>query len=284
MVQVVDGSSAKPLPETVCAEMASATAWLFLSATSLMALLSLITTLPKLTAVADSVVGAIPVPLSATVCGLLPALVAMVRAPVCAPSDAGVKVNARVQLAPAASVVVQVVDGSSAKPLPETVCAEMASATAWLFLSATSLMALLSLITTLPKLTAVADSVVGAIPVPLSATVCGLLPALVAMVRAPVCAPSDAGVKVNARVQLAPAASVPVQVVDGDAAMAYEIPGATVSELMLMGTVPVFLRVTVLTALVVLTTTLPKFNDAGVTVTVPTAALIVSVPLTKMKL
>ena len=82
--------------------------------------------------------------------------------------------------------------------------------------------------------------------------------------------------------QLAPAASVPVQVVDGDAAMANGVPAATVNELMLMETFPVFLRVTVLTALVVLTTTLPKFTDAGVTVTVPDGAFIVNVPLTKL--
>jgi hypothetical protein len=200
---------------------------------------------------------AVPVPVSVTVCGLLLSLVVMVRLPVCAPKDGGVKVVAMTQLAPADSVLAQVVDGSSVNPLPDTANKEMARAIVWLFLRVTSLMALASLISTLPKLTDVADSVVGVTPVPLSVTVCGLLLALVVMVRLPVCAPREEGVKVSAILQVDNAASVLAQVVDGSSAN--PLPD-TVREKIVSATDCSFLKPNVLMALVSLIATLPKFT------------------------
>ncbi len=52
----------------------------------------------KLRLLAESVTGAVPVPLRLTVCGLLIALSAKVSVPVAAPSAAGVKVTPTVQV------------------------------------------------------------------------------------------------------------------------------------------------------------------------------------------
>jgi hypothetical protein len=60
-------------------------------------------------------------------------------------------------------------------------------------------------------------------------------------------------------------------VVDGDPAMAYGPPAVTLSELIVIAAVPVFLRVTILGVLVVLTTTLPKFTEVAETVVCATA-------------
>jgi hypothetical protein len=65
--------------------------------------------------------------------------------------------------------------------------------------------------------------------------------------------------------QLAPALSVGVKHVE-EGWMAYGVPEPTDRELMLMEAAPVFLRLTLMATLVVLTTTLPKPTDAGETV------------------
>lgn len=107
----------------------------------------------------ESVVGAISVPVSVTVCGLLAALVVMTRLPVCTPVAAGVKVSAMVQLACAANVpgLPHAVDGSSANPLPETTSEVMPRTEDWLLNSLTVWIALFSFRATKPKCTTVAE-------------------------------------------------------------------------------------------------------------------------------
>ena len=76
-------------------------------------------------------------------------------------------------------------------------------------------MALVVFTVTGPKFSEDADSVTGAMPVPESETVWGLLGALSVMVRAATdAAPNVTGLKVSMTVQLAPAASVGFKHVD----------------------------------------------------------------------
>ncbi len=82
-------------------------------------------------------------------------------------------------------------------------------------------------------------------PVPLSATVCGLLAALSAMVRVPARLPAAVGVKVTLIAQLAPAAI--------DAAQLLLAPKSPLAAMLVMlkAAFPVFLSVTVCGALAI---------------------------------
>jgi hypothetical protein len=124
--------------------------------------------------------------------------------------------------------------------------------------------ALVVFTTTDPNARLVGLSDVAAIPDPLSPTVLEP-PALVEIVRTPaVCVPIVAGVIVTATVQLAPAPSVPVRHVD-DGSIAYGVPAVTVGVETVMLPVVSFVSVTVFSALVCPTTTLPKLIDVGET-------------------
>jgi hypothetical protein len=164
------------------------------------------------------VTAAIPVPDRDTVCGLFDALSVMVSMPAgAAPRTEGVKVSSTVQLPPAATVGLKQVDeGSMAYGVPDvTASDEMLMLVDRLFMRVTVLIALVWPTTTLPKFTAVAESVTGAIPVPESVTVCGLFKALSVTVSVPAgAAPRVEGVKVRTTVQLAPAFKVGVRHVD----------------------------------------------------------------------
>jgi len=130
----------------------------------------------------------------------------------------------------------------------------------------TVLAALASPTGTLPKFTTVVETTVGSTPTPLSATVCGELGAVVAMVSVPAgCAPNAVGLRVSNILQLAPAASVGVKHGEEEL-MEYGEAAVTDRELMLIEDAPVFFKVTTLVALVVFTTTLPKFTEAVETV------------------
>ena len=121
--------------------------------------------------VGEIATGAIPFPESVIVCGLLLALVVMVTEPAgWVPNATGVRVRPMVQLAPGVPLganepeLGHVVDGSMAYGLPgDRTRDAILRATDWLFLSVTTLIALVSLITTLPKFTDVGVSVVGVI-------------------------------------------------------------------------------------------------------------------------
>ena len=85
----------------------------------------------------------------------------------------------------------------------------------WLFVRVTVCDALVAPTATLPKFRLVGETVTGAIPVPFSVTVCGLLVAVSVMVSdAAGAAPVVAGLKVSMTVQLAPAATVGFRHVD----------------------------------------------------------------------
>ena len=81
--------------------------WLFVRVTVWVGLVVFTVTEPKFSEDADSVTGAMPVPLpeSETVCGLFGASSPMFKVPGVAPSRVGVKVRARVQLPAAATGV-----------------------------------------------------------------------------------------------------------------------------------------------------------------------------------
>jgi hypothetical protein len=67
-------------------------------------------------------------------------------------------------------------------------------------------------IATVPKLRLVAERVIGALPVPVRLTVCGLVKALSVNVSAPLSAPIIDGVNVTPTVQVPPAATPEPQV------------------------------------------------------------------------
>src|SRR5437764_7450245 len=99
----------------------------------------------------------------------------------------------------------------------------------------------------------------GAVPLPVSATVCGLPPALSTTDSVPVRAPETVGVKVTSMVQFAPAANVAGLV---GQAFAPELVAAkspeTPNELMVKAAVPVFVSVTVIGVLAVDSSWLPR--------------------------
>jgi hypothetical protein len=131
------------------------------------------------------------------------------------------------------------------------------------------LAALVWLSGTFPKAIEAADKAVGLTPVPLNATVCGLLVELLVMVSEPAgCAPKAVGLRVMPILQVAPALSEPElgHGADAAAARAYGPPAVTDKELIEMAEEPVFLNPTEWTAPVVPTTTLPKFTNVAETV------------------
>ena len=107
--------------------------------------------------VGEIATGAIPFPESVTFCGLFVASVEIVTEPAgWVPNAAGASVRPIVQLFPAANEpeLGHVVDGSMAYGLPgDRTMDVIFRTTDWLFLSVTTLIALVSLITTLPKFT-----------------------------------------------------------------------------------------------------------------------------------
>ena len=113
-----------------------------------------------------------------------------------------------------------------------------------------------------------------AVPFPVSATVCGLPPALLTTDSVPVRAPEAVGVKVTSMVQFAPAANVAGLVGQAFAPelVAAKSPEAP-NELMVKAAVPVFVSVTVIGVLVVDSNWLPKPRLVGANPT-PGAGLV----------
>jgi hypothetical protein len=164
-------------------------------------------TVPKFKELADRVTGELellPVPLRLTVCGPFPALSVKVKLPVAAPVAVGVNVTPTLQLAPAATLVPQLLLAIPKGPLVTML--ENVSDPLWWLVSVTDLAELVEPTAVVLKLKDVVDSVTGALPVPLRLTACGLSIALSAKANVPVAAPIAAGVKVTPTVQVAPAA------------------------------------------------------------------------------
>lgn len=158
----------------------------------------------------------------------------------------------------------QVVD-ATANGLPgdgtiELIC----SVYSWLFVKVMVCVALVVLTGTLPKLNAIADRVYGGTPTPLSATICGLLLALVETIRLPDCSPNIEVAMLTPMMHVAPGAIEPTHVVDAGFVLTVNgLPGEIVSEVSCRGMSWLFLRETIKVALVSLIGTLPKFNHVG---------------------
>lgn len=188
---------AVPLLVTVsdCGELAVDTSWL-----------------PKFRVAVDKLIaGAVPVPLREIACGLPEALSVMVSVAVSSAAVDGVKVTAIVVFPPGATEMGRVGAGKakSAALAPVTEMAEITKFAVPPFVMVSVSGALAVFLSCLPKLSAAGLAAnPGAVPVPVSATVCGLPLALSPMFSVAVRLPVAAGVNVTATVVLAPGATV----------------------------------------------------------------------------
>jgi len=224
-------------------------------------------------------------PDSETVWGEPVALSAIDSVPVTEFLEVGVNFTVVAQLAPAASVVVQVV--VSVKPVPARVCEVIDKAAVPVFVMVTVWLEELPTVT-LPKLIEVVLSVTtgaGATPVPVSETVCGepvtLSPTVIVADREP----ATAGVNVTAMVHVPLIATLPEQAVVS--VKSPELVPVTLTEVMVRTAVPVFLTVTVCAALDEPRATEPKLSEAGLNemagaaaTPVPFSAMVCGEPVT----
>ena len=232
-----------------------ATFWLLVRVTVLDLLVLPTTVLLKLRLVAESVTGALPVPVRETVCGLSRASSVKVRVPVVAPSAVGENSTPTVQLAPAAMLAPQVLVATRNGPLAEM--PEKLSVTLCRLVRVTVLAALVSPTAIEPRLRLLEESETGALPLPVRETDC--VPALSEIVTEPETEPRADGENVTDTVQVLPGAMVPMQVpvwLKGAVART----AVTVS-----GPVPVLVKVMVLALLVEPMTWDWKDRLAGVT-------------------
>ncbi len=147
-----------------------------------------------------------PVPVRETVCGLPAALSAMLNVPARVPVPVGVKVTLTVQLLLTARLVPQLL---LCVKSPLAVMLATLAAAVPVFDTVTGCDALLLPSTCAAKVRVLADTAMtGAVPVPVSETVCGLFEALPVIVSAPVRAPLAVGAKVTLTVQLELAATL----------------------------------------------------------------------------
>jgi hypothetical protein len=160
--------------------------------------------LPKLKLVGERPMSA-PVPVRGTACGLPIALSVIVMAPVRVPVAVGSNFTVIVQCDPALIEVPQLFV-SEKSPLGTMLVIPRAAVP--VLLSLTVFDVLVVLICWLPKLRLVGEKLmVGAIPVPVRATVCGLPVALSVTVIVPPWLPVVVGVNVTLMMQLPPAAT-----------------------------------------------------------------------------
>jgi hypothetical protein len=154
--------------------------------------------------------GAIPVPDNKTLCGLPPALSVMVMLAARLPVAVGLKVTLMEQFAPAATLAPHVfVCEKSPLFVPVMAMLEIVNVAVPVLVSVTICTALLMPTIWLPKLMLLPPSVtMGATPVPVSVTVCGLPGNGSLTVMAPLRMPVAVGVKVTLTLQLAVGARV----------------------------------------------------------------------------
>src|SRR5437016_2226284 len=213
--------------------------------------------------------GAGPVPLRVMIRGLPPAPTA--RDGVALRADYARVVNGTlmVQFAPAGKVAGLV--GQALAPVlvaaksPEAANELIVKAAAPVFVSVTVIGVLVVASSWLPKSRLVgANPTPGAVPFPLSENICGLPPASSASDSVPVAAPAAVGVKDTLMVQFPPAAKVAGLVGQALAPVlvAAKSPEAA-NELIVKAAAPVFVSVTVIGALVVASSWLPKSRPVG---------------------
>ena len=152
-----------------------------------------------------------PVPVSFDVCGLLLALSLTLNVPFLVPVAVGVKVTLIVHLPWAARLVVHVVVDTAKSPVVEM--AMLVRSTLWWLVKLNVFAVLVEPTAHVPKEALSGTSVAGSTPVPASADVCGLLPALSLTLSCPFLVPNTVGVKVALIVHLLWAARLVVHVV-----------------------------------------------------------------------
>jgi hypothetical protein len=153
---------------------------------------------------------ATPVPVKLTVCELPLALSVIVKVPVRVPAAVGVKVTLIVQLAPALTLLPQVLVWEKS---PLAVMLEMVSVALPVLVRVTICAVLLVPDNWAEKVSEEDDKLTaGPVPVPLKPTVCGLFAALSVIVRLAVSVPRAKGAKVMLIAQFASAATEPPQV------------------------------------------------------------------------
>jgi hypothetical protein len=165
--------------------------------------------LAKVRLVAESDTVVVPVPVSATICGLPVALSLSVSVALLVPVAVGVNVTLMAQIAPAATLDPQVLVWAKSPLLaPVIVMLLMVSAAVPVLVRVSVSAALFVPTVWLPKAIELLERLTaGVVPVPVSATVCGLFDALSVMVTVPETDPVAVGVKVTGMRQLPPAAS-----------------------------------------------------------------------------
>jgi hypothetical protein len=187
----------------------------------------------------------VPVPLSATVCGLPKALSLKVKVAERAPATWGRNVTLTVQVDPAVSVVPQVFEGmaKSAALVPVIAMLLMLRVEVPVFLNVTVCAEDVVRVTVTGKVIEVTErDAMGPVPLPVSETDCGLPEALSVNRRLPLRVPVAVGLKVTFTVQLALIASGEVQLL-----VCAKSPGfvpAIVMPVRDSAAVPVFFKVT----------------------------------------
>ena len=168
----------------------------------------------------------------------------MLSVPLLLPAAAGVKVTLIAQLAPAATVLPQLLVWAKS---PFAVTLVKLSAAPPVLVSATACAALVVPTVWLPKLTLDGDKLTaaGVFPTPVRLTLCGLPLALSVMLSVPVRVPAAAGVKVTLIAQWAPDATALPQL------FVWVKSPVAVMALMRNAAPPVLVRVTTCAALVV---------------------------------
>jgi len=179
-----------------------------------------------------------------------------VNDPVAEPTVAGEKVTPTVQLAPAATLVPQVLLATANGPLTPLAATLLTVSVAFRRFVSVIVRVELVASTTLPKLKLVGENVTGALPLPESVTVC--VPALSVIVTLPEAAPTTVGANDTWMVHDAAGAIGALQLLvwlNGAVATTFE----TCS-----GPVPLLSTVMVRALLVVPTTCIEKESDVGV--------------------
>ena len=212
---------------------------------------------------AETLTGALPVPLSVTFWGLFVALSANVSVPVAAPVAVGLNVTPTEQPAPAPMPVPQVLEAIAKGPVMPMLVKPRD--TLWRLVRVIVIGAEVLPVVTVPKFSVPAERVTGELvapPVPLRVMVCGLVTALSVNVSVPATGPVAVGVKVTPTAQLAPAATLVPHVL-----LAMLNPELTTAGLRVSATLKRFVRVTVLVELVFPTVTVPKLSELAENVT-----------------
>ena len=214
--------------------------------------------LPAGVIVTPGVAGAVPVPLSPTLCGLPVALSATCSAAFRTPTALGVNVTATVQVPFAATVALPQVLEAIAKSL----ALAPAKVTVVIFSEAFPLLVTVTLIcalvvpcvmegnVTVPEGLIVTAGAACAVPFPVSVSVCGLPAASSAMERFACRAPVPLGLNVTPMVQDAVGATAVVQVFDATRKSPGFVPLVVIPEIC-RSLVPPFVTVTVIGALVI---------------------------------